>query len=81
MGERRLGKSLTVWFDLILAILTKNQHASTPPSEYSTFTLSGGRPALTLRTIGGIIDLHFFLGPTLEDVNKQYAQVGIHGWS
>lgn len=43
--------------------------------EYSTFYLTGNRPAVTLRTIGGIIDLHFFLGPTLEDVNKQYTQM------
>ncbi|XP_018023589.1 sucrase-isomaltase, intestinal isoform X2 [Hyalella azteca] len=41
--------------------------------EYSTFLLSDGSPALTLRTIGGIIDLHFFFGPTPEDVNMQYA--------
>ncbi|XP_076056755.1 sucrase-isomaltase, intestinal-like [Oratosquilla oratoria] len=42
--------------------------------EYSTFLLPGGEPALTLRTIGGIIDLHFFLGPSPEDVNSQYSQ-------
>ncbi|KAK3876903.1 hypothetical protein Pcinc_018349 [Petrolisthes cinctipes] len=43
--------------------------------EYSTFTLPDGRPAVTLRTIGGILDFHIFTGPTLEDVNKQYAQM------
>lgn len=41
--------------------------------EYSTFKLSDGRPALIFRSIGGIIDLHFFLGPSLEEVNIQYA--------
>ncbi|MCL4126619.1 UNVERIFIED_CONTAM: hypothetical protein GTU68_014237, partial [Idotea baltica] len=41
--------------------------------EYSTFAMSDGLPAVTIRTIGGIIDLHFFLGPTPEDVNLQYA--------
>lgn len=43
--------------------------------EYSTFMLDFGSPALTLRTIGGIIDLHIFLGPTLEDVNRQYVNM------
>ncbi|XP_064100307.1 sucrase-isomaltase, intestinal-like isoform X2 [Macrobrachium nipponense] len=43
--------------------------------EYSTFMLDYGSPALTLRTIGGIIDLHIFLGPTLEDVNRQYVNM------
>lgn len=43
--------------------------------EYSTFISEEGTPALTLRTIGGIIDLHFFLGPTPEDVNVQYTTV------
>lgn len=41
--------------------------------EYSTFLMADGTPALTLRTIGGIIDLHVFAGPTPEDVNVQYA--------
>ncbi|KAF2364268.1 Glycoside hydrolase family 31 [Trinorchestia longiramus] len=40
--------------------------------EYSTFTLPDGTPALTLRSIGGIIDLHIFTGPTPEDVNQQF---------
>jgi len=40
--------------------------------EYSTFMTSSGDAALTLRTIGGIVDLHFFLGPTPEDTNSQY---------
>ncbi|XP_027224882.2 sucrase-isomaltase, intestinal [Penaeus vannamei] len=43
--------------------------------EYSTFLLADGRPALTLRSIGGIVDLHFFLGPSLEDINKQYTNM------
>ncbi|KAK7063114.1 hypothetical protein SK128_019864 [Halocaridina rubra] len=43
--------------------------------EYSTFLLEDGTPALTLRTIGGIVDLHIFLGPTLEDVNQQYSKM------
>ncbi|KAK7081084.1 hypothetical protein SK128_022647, partial [Halocaridina rubra] len=43
--------------------------------EYSTFLLDDGKPALTLRSIGGIIDLHFFLGPSLEDINRQYANM------
>ncbi|KAK7073777.1 hypothetical protein SK128_024244 [Halocaridina rubra] len=41
--------------------------------EYSTFLLDDGTPALTLRTIGGIIDIHVFLGPTPEETNVQYA--------
>lgn len=56
-------------------------HGFTISTEYSTFYLTGNRPALTLRSIGGIIDLHFFLGPTLEDVNRQYTQVGTQGWN
>lgn len=46
-------------------------------TEYSTFLLDDGTPALTLRTIGGIIDLHMFLGPNPEDLNTQYATVSI----
>lgn len=45
--------------------------------EYSTFILPNGTPALTLRTIGGIVDLHFFVGPTPEDVTMQYTAVGL----
>ncbi|XP_066989348.1 sucrase-isomaltase, intestinal-like [Macrobrachium rosenbergii] len=41
--------------------------------EYSTYLLSDGKPVLTFRSIGGIIDLHFFLGPSLEEVNIQYS--------
>ncbi|XP_069159660.1 sucrase-isomaltase, intestinal-like [Procambarus clarkii] len=43
--------------------------------EYSTFLLEDGTPALTLRTIGGIIDLHMFLGPLPEDLITQYTSM------
>ncbi|XP_068224181.1 sucrase-isomaltase, intestinal-like [Palaemon carinicauda] len=43
--------------------------------EYSTFLLDDGSPALTMRTTGGIIDLHFFLGPYPEDLTVQYANM------
>ncbi|XP_029161995.1 lysosomal alpha-glucosidase-like [Nylanderia fulva] len=32
-------------------------------------------PALTFRTIGGIFDIYFFLGPTPADVVKQYSEI------
>ncbi|XP_068225861.1 sucrase-isomaltase, intestinal-like [Palaemon carinicauda] len=48
---------------------------NTNAMEYSTYVLSDGSPALTFRSIGGIIDLHFFLGPSLEDVNIQYTNM------
>ncbi|GFT67959.1 maltase-glucoamylase, intestinal [Nephila pilipes] len=32
-------------------------------------------PALTFRTIGGILDFYIFLGPSPEDVVKQYLEV------
>ncbi len=32
-------------------------------------------PALTLRSIGGVLDFHIFMGPTPEDVVRQYTQV------
>lgn len=32
-------------------------------------------PALTYTTIGGIIDLYVFSGPTIEDVIEQYWDV------
>ena len=44
-------------------------------SEYSTFMTAGAQGALTLRTIGGVIDLHFFSGPTPDDVTSQYTSV------
>ncbi|XP_063608806.1 sucrase-isomaltase, intestinal-like [Penaeus indicus] len=53
------------------SVLLHNSNAM----EYSTFLLDDGTPTLTLRTIGGIIDLHFFLGPDPEDLNLQYANM------
>ncbi|RXG52002.1 Maltase-glucoamylase, intestinal [Armadillidium vulgare] len=40
--------------------------------QYSTF-LTDESPALTIRTIGGIVDLHIFFGPSPEDVTSQYT--------
>ncbi|XP_060814039.1 lysosomal alpha-glucosidase-like [Bombus pascuorum] len=32
-------------------------------------------PAITFRTIGGVFDIYFFLGPTPTDVIKQYSEI------
>ncbi|XP_033207449.1 lysosomal alpha-glucosidase-like [Belonocnema kinseyi] len=32
-------------------------------------------PAITFRSIGGIFDFYFFMGPTPEDVLKQYSKI------
>eukprot|EP00095_Tigriopus_kingsejongensis_P010472 maker-scaffold1269_size51662-snap-gene-0.10 protein:Tk10472 transcript:maker-scaffold1269_size51662-snap-gene-0.10-mRNA-1 annotation:"maltase- intestinal-like" len=31
-------------------------------------------PNLVFRTIGGIVDMHFFLGPTPQEANRQYTE-------
>ena len=46
--------------------------------EYHTFEMGSEKhPALTMRTTGGIIDLHIFMGPSLEDCTTQYTHVSI----
>lgn len=32
-------------------------------------------PAITFRAIGGVFDIYFFMGPTPEDVVKQYSEI------
>ena len=34
-------------------------------------------PGLTIRTLGGILDMYFFLGPSPAEVVQQYSEVGI----
>ena len=36
-------------------------------------------PALTIRTIGGILDLFFFLTPSPAQMVQQYTEVGVAG--
>ncbi len=33
------------------------------------------KPAITYRTIGGVLDFYFFMGPTPNDVVEQYTNV------
>ena len=33
-------------------------------------------PAMTYRTIGGVLDFYMFFGPSPEDIVKQYTLVG-----
>ncbi|RXG51052.1 hypothetical protein Avbf_13718, partial [Armadillidium vulgare] len=42
--------------------------------EFSTF-LAQETPLLTIRTIGGVLDFHIFLGPSPEDVTMQYTKL------
>jgi len=37
-------------------------------------------PGFIYRTIGGILDIYIFLGPSPSDVNAQYANVAGNFW-
>ena len=65
-NSNAMGKDVSAYFVILF---------KTVFSEYASFLLDDGTPALTLRAIGGIIDMHFFLGPMPEDLNKQYLSV------
>jgi len=35
-------------------------------------------PGITYRTIGGLLDIHVFLGPTPDNTVQQFTKVAIH---